>query len=567
MTAASSTNRQPEGGAGVSAPSITIAGLGTGDPDQLTLGIWRRLQEADTIYVRTEKHPMMDMLRGIGVPIHSFDRFYEEADSFPQVYEAIVEELLTLAKAKDAAYTASSPATAEAASIAGSPSDVASASSDSPATAGAASNACSPSDVGPASTSCPTITGILYAVPGHPMVAERTVQLLRERCPAEGVQLQVLGGESFLDIAFTRLGFDPIEGFQLLDASSLQPHLLQPQLHTLIGQVYDDFTASDVKLTLMERYPEEHPVTIGHALGVAGEERIITVPLYELDRGQNYGNLSLVYVPASSDESLRARSFDRLHEIVSILRSPDGCPWDREQTHQSIRKNFIEELYEALEAIDEDDPDGMKEEFGDIILQVMLHSQMEEEAGAFTVYDVIQELNEKLIFRHPHVFGTVGAADSEEALVNWERMKAEEKLLKGRNANRSSQLDGIPKDLPALMTAYKLQKKASKVGFDWDELEPVLGKVEEELREVREAAAEGDAEASAGELGDLLFAVVNAARFLDADPEEALARTNAKFRRRFLYVEEQLRINGKSFDQTDLPEMDRWWEEAKKQGL
>ncbi|OXM14559.1 nucleoside triphosphate pyrophosphohydrolase [Paenibacillus herberti] len=546
MTAASSTNRQPEGGAGVSAPSITIAGLGTGDPDQLTLGIWRRLQEADTIYVRTEKHPMMDMLRGIGVPIHSFDRFYEEADSFPQVYEAIVEELLTLAKAAGAASTAGIPTTAEAASTAGSPSGVVSASTSSPAA---------------------SAVSILYAVPGHPMVAERTVQLLRERCPAEGVQLQVLGGESFLDIAFTRLGFDPIEGFQLLDASSLQPHLLQPQLHTLIGQVYDDFTASDVKLTLMERYPEEHPVTIGHALGVPGEECIITVPLYELDRGQNYGNLSLVYVPASSDESLRVRSFDRLHEIVSILRSPDGCPWDREQTHQSIRKNFIEELYEALEAIDEDDPDGMKEEFGDIILQVMLHSQMEEETGAFTVYDVIQELNEKLIFRHPHVFGTVGAADSEEALVNWERMKAEEKLLKGRNANRSSQLDGIPKDLPALMTAFKLQKKASKVGFDWDELEPVLGKVEEELREVREAVAEGDAEASAGELGDLLFAVVNAARFLDADPEEALARTNAKFRRRFLYVEEQLRINGKSFDQTDLPEMDRWWEEAKKQGL
>ncbi|MCM3750054.1 nucleoside triphosphate pyrophosphohydrolase [Paenibacillus pasadenensis] len=511
MKAPSSTNRHPEDGAGASAPSITIAGLGTGDPDQLTLGIWRRLKQSSVIYVRTEKHPMMDMLRETGVPVRSFDRLYEEADSFPQVYEDITRELLALAK--------QSP------------------------------------------------DGILYAVPGHPMVAERTVQLLRERCPEEGVQLHILGGESFLDIAFTRLGFDPIEGFQLLDASGLQPHLLQPQLHTLIGQVYDDFTASDVKLTLMERYPEEHPVTIGHALGVAGEERIVTVPLYELDRGQNYGNLSLVYVPASADESLRNRSFDRLHEIVSILRSPEGCPWDREQTHQSIRKNFIEELYEALEAIDEDDPDGMREEFGDVILQVMLHSQMEEETGAFTVYDVIQELNEKLIFRHPHVFGTTDASDSGEALANWERMKAEEKQLKGRNADRSSQLDGIPKDLPALLTAYKLQKKASKVGFDWDELQPVLEKIEEELGEVREAAAEGDREASAGELGDLLFAVVNAARFLDADPEESLARTNAKFKRRFLYVEEQLRINGKSFDQTDLQEMDRWWEEAKLKGL
>ncbi|PLT43556.1 nucleoside triphosphate pyrophosphohydrolase [Paenibacillus sp. FSL W8-1187] len=563
MTSDSSLNRS--GGA---VPSIAVAGLGTGDPDQLTLGIWRRLQAADAIYVRTAKHPMMDMLRETGVPIHSFDRLYEQSESFPEVYDAIADELIRLAKGSAPPDAAAVPSDAAAV-----PSDAAAVPPN--AVAVAPNAAAVPPDAAAvppnAAVTLSAAAGlgraVLYAVPGHPMVAERTVQLLRERCPREGVELTVLGGESFLDIAFTRLGFDPIEGFQLLDAAGLQPHLLQPQLHTLIGQVYDGFTASDVKLTLMERYPEEHPVTIGHALGVAGEERIVTVPLYELDRGQDYGNLSLVYVPASNDERLRSRSFDRLHEIVSILRSPDGCPWDREQTHQSIRKNFIEELYEALEAIDADDPDGMREEFGDVILQVMLHSQMEEETGAFTVYDVIQELNEKLIFRHPHVFGADGASDAGEALASWERMKAEEKRIKGRDADRSSVLDGVPKDLPALLAAYKLQKKASKVGFDWNELEPMLAKIEEELREVREAAGLGDAEASAGEVGDLLFAVVNAARFLGADPEEALARTNAKFKRRFLYVEEQLRINGKSFDQTDLLEMDRWWEEAKKRGL
>ncbi|QGG54203.1 nucleoside triphosphate pyrophosphohydrolase [Paenibacillus sp. B01] len=556
MTSDSSLNRS--GGA---VPSIAVAGLGTGDPDQLTLGIWRRLQAADAIYVRTAKHPMMDMLRETGVPIHSFDRLYEQSESFPEVYDAIADELIRLAKGSAPPDAAAVPPNAAAV-----PPNAAAAP---PAAAAAVppNAAATPAASAASAHSAASGRAVLYAVPGHPMVAERTVQLLRERCPREGVELTVLGGESFLEIAFTRLGFDPIEGFQLLDAAGLQPHLLQPQLHTLIGQVYDGFTASDVKLTLMERYPEEHPVTIGHALGVAGEERIVTVPLYELDRGQDYGNLSLVYVPASNDERLRSRSFDRLHEIVSILRSPDGCPWDREQTHQSIRKNFIEELYEALEAIDADDPDGMREEFGDVILQVMLHSQMEEETGAFTVYDVIQELNEKLIFRHPHVFGADGASDAGEALASWERMKAEEKRIKGRDADRSSVLDGVPKDLPALLAAYKLQKKASKVGFDWNELEPMLAKIEEELREVREAAGLGDAEASAGEVGDLLFAVVNAARFLGADPEEALARTNAKFKRRFLYVEEQLRINGKSFDQTDLLEMDRWWEEAKKRGL
>ncbi|AJY74934.1 nucleoside triphosphate pyrophosphohydrolase [Paenibacillus beijingensis] len=487
--------------------SLTVAGLGTGDPDQLTLGVWRRLQNAARVYVRTEKHPMMHMLRDNGIEAVSFDRVYEQFDSFPEVYEAIASELIDLAK----------------------------------------------SEAG----------GVLYAVPGHPMVAERTVQLLRERCPQEEIALEIVGGESFLDGAFTALGFDPIEGFQLLDAASLRAYDISPQLHTLIGQVYDEFTASDVKLTLMERYPDEHPVVIGHSLGVAGEEQIVRVPLYELDRTPGWGNLSLVYVPRSDDDALRSRSFDRLHEIVAILRSPEGCPWDREQTHQSIRKNFIEELYEALEAIDDDDPAGMKEEFGDVMLQVMLHSQMEEENGAFSVYDVIQELSEKLLFRHPHVFGERGAADADEALVNWEQMKAEEKKLKGRDTDRTSVLDGIPRDLPALLKAYKLQKKASKVGFDWDALAPVLAKIEEELQEVREAAQGEDADAKADELGDLLFAVVNAARFLDVDPEEALSRTNAKFRSRFLYIEEQLRINGKSFDQTDLIEMDKWWEEAK----
>ncbi|REK69226.1 nucleoside triphosphate pyrophosphohydrolase [Paenibacillus paeoniae] len=494
---------------------IVIVGLGSGDPDQLTLGIWRRLQAAKRVFVRTEHHPVVALLQEDGINYTSFDSLYEQHDSFPEVYEGITARLLQEAKEGEGASSSSDES-------------------------------------------------ILYAVPGHPMVAERTVQLLRERCAAEGVELTVLGGESFLDAAFASLGIDPIEGFSLLDAAELKASLLQPELHTVIGQVYDAFTASDVKLALMERYPEDYTVIIGHALGVRGQEQVISVPIYELDRNQDYGNLSIIYVPRSEDPDLRNRTFERLHEIVAILRSPEGCPWDREQTHQSIRKNFIEELYEALEAIDNDDPNGMQEEFGDVILQVMLHSQMEEEVGAFSVYDVIQTLNEKLIFRHPHVFGDTGAQNSDEALANWEGMKAEEKRRKGMDAALASQLDGIPPDLPALMKAYKLQKKAAKVGFDWDEIGPVLSKIEEELLELREAITGGDPEKQADELGDLLFAVVNASRFIHADPEEALSRTNRKFKSRFQYIEEQLRINGKTFDQTDLLEMDRWWEEAKR---
>jgi len=489
-------------------PTIIVAGLGSGGEDHITLGVWRRIRETPRRYVRTSSHPAVRKLAGDGLDFRSFDHLYEQLDSFPEVYERIADELIRLAR----------------------------------------------EDGGT----------ILYAVPGHPMVAERTVRLLRERCAGAGVGLEIVGGESFLDQAFVRLGFDPIEGFQLLDASDVKPSLLRPEIHTVIAQVYDRLIASDVKLSLMERYPDDHPVTIGHALGVPGEERIETVPLHELDRLETYGDMTLVWLPKSDDPMLRNRSFDRLKEIVEILRGPNGCPWDREQTHRSIRKNFIEETYEAIEAIDNDDPAGMQEELGDVLLQVMLHSQMEAENGTFDIYDVIQSLNEKLLFRHPHVFGEVGAANADEALANWERMKAEEKRRRGL-PERSSVLDGIPRDLPALLKAYELQKKAAKVGFDWPDIGPALDKVGEELRELRDAIASGrDREAQAQELGDLLFAAVNVARFIGADPEEALARTNAKFGRRFAYIEEQLKQSGRTFDQTNLEEMDRWWEEAKR---
>lgn len=494
-------------------PQITVVGLGTGDPNQLTLGVWRKLESTGTtggaLYLRTKEHPMVSMLDHHGLRYETFDAVYEANEAFDTVYETIASTLIARAKT-------------------------------------------------------PGAEEVLYAVPGHPMVAERTVQLLRERCPAEGVLLGFMGGESFLDQAFLRLGFDPIEGFQLLDGTSLQASCLNPQLHTLIGQVYDVYTASDVKLTLMELYPDDYPVTVGHSLGVTGEERVREVPLYELDRVEGYGNLSLVWVPRTDRDDVRSRTFSRLHEIVHILRSPEGCPWDREQTHKSLRKNLIEEAYEVLETIDDDDPDHMCEELGDLLLQIMLHSQIEAEAGSFTVFDVIQELNEKLIRRHPHVFGSMQAEDADEALSNWQQIKDEEKRRKGINPDEQSVLSGVPRDLPGLMKAYKLQKKAAGVGFDWSALEEVLPIVESELAEVKEAIERFGKAEQQEEIGDLLFAVVNLARFLKVDPEEAMADANRKFFDRFGYIESQLRLKGKTFDQTDLQEMESLWQEAKK---
>ncbi|MFC5452645.1 bifunctional methyltransferase/pyrophosphohydrolase YabN [Paenibacillus aestuarii] len=499
----------------MSTQSITVVGLGTGDVDQLTLGVWKKLQAAASeqavLFLRTNDHPVVRMLDDEHIPYQTFDANYVAHQSFEQVYESIADELLRQAKEKQ--------------------------------------------------------TEIIYAVPGHPMVAEYTVQLLKQRCPEAGIPLTLLGGESFLDQAFLRFGFDPIDGFQLLDATSLNRYTLNPQLQTVIGQVYDTYTASDLKITLMEAYPDDYPVVVGHALGVAGAEQIVEVPLYELDHIKGYGNLSLVWVPKSVEDKVHYRSFGRLHEIVSILRSPEGCPWDREQTHASLRKNLIEEAYEVLETIDEDDPDHMCEELGDLLLQVMLHAQMEEEIGTFTVYDVVATLNEKLIRRHPHVFGEHKAGDADEALVNWNAIKAEEKRSKGIDVEKQSVLDGVPRDLPGLMKAWKLQKKAATVGFDWSEVREVLNKVEEELGELREAMDSGQADAAAAkqeELGDLLFSIVNLARFLKIDPEEALAQTNRKFIQRFLYIEEQLRLRGLSFEQTDLSEMEKYWQDAKK---
>lgn len=490
------------------AAQITILGLGSGDPDQLTVGNLRRLQQADEVFLRTSQHPVVRLLNELQVKYTTFDHLYEQNDTFEEVYEQIADFLIRHAEAGG--------------------------------------------------------SNILYAVPGHPMVAEYTVQLLRERAGQSGITLEIVGGESFLDQAFTRFGFDPIDGFQLLDATDLRKDVLNPRLHTIIGQVYDAYTASDVKLTLMEMYPDDYLVTIGHALGVQGEEQIQTVPLYELDRVDGYGNLSLVWVPRTENEAVLNRSFERLHEIVEILRSPEGCPWDREQTHASIRKNLIEETYEVLETIDDDDPDAMREELGDLLLQIMLHSQMEEETGVFTVYDVVQAVNEKLIRRHPHVFGEREAANSDEALANWQAIKDEEKRSKGIEPKEQSALDGVPRDLPGLMKAYKLQKKAAAVGFDWPNADEILDKIKEESAEIQEAMLHGSAEEQREELGDLLFAVVNLARRLKIDPEEALAWTNQKFKARFEYIEQQLRLKNRSLEQSDLQEMEILWQQAKK---
>jgi len=250
------------------------------------------------------------------------------------------------------------------------------------------------------------------------------------------------------------------------------------------------------------------------------------------------------------------REFDRLVEIMAKLRAPGGCPWDAQQTHESLRPYLLEEAYEVLEAVDDADLGRLCGELGDLLLQVVFHAQLASERGDFDIADVCRKISDKLEYRHPHVFGTVEVSGADEVLTNWERLKRQEE----EHQERESALDGVPRDLPALQQADKLQKRAAKVGFDWQTIQGPLHKIEEELREVQ--AAEDPTE-SAHEIGDLLFAVCNVARFLKVDPEGALRQANRRFDTRFRSVERQAAAQGRKLADMTLEEMDVLWEQAK----
>ncbi|MFJ7931977.1 nucleoside triphosphate pyrophosphohydrolase [Peribacillus sp. NPDC096448] len=487
---------------------ITIIGLGAGDLEQLPLGIYKKLIQTEQCYVRTVDHPVIGDLKREGINFTAFDGIYEKHDQFEAVYEEIAGTLLQEASNRS----------------------------------------------------------ILYAVPGHPMVAEKTVQLLLEKGPALGIAIKLEGGQSFLDPLFQAVRIDPIEGFQLLDGTDLSPDDLHITQHMIIGQVYDAFSASDVKLTLMEKLPDDYVVYIVTAAG-SSQEKVTKCALFELDRQMELSNLTSVYVPPVKDEALRYREFSKLRRVIAELRGPDGCPWDKKQTHESLKKYLIEEAYELIDSIDEGDDEGMVGELGDVLLQVMLHSQIGEDEGMFTIDDVIEGITAKMIRRHPHVFGDVEVNGEEDVLVNWQKIKEDEKGSETKALK--SILDGIEKSLPNLLRAEEYQKRAAKVGFDWDEVSEAWKKVREEVQELEEEilSPNRDVERIKSELGDLFFALVNISRYYDIQAEEAVYKANQKFHQRFTYIEECIQRADKKFEDYTLEELDSYWDEAKAKGL
>ncbi len=267
------------------------------------------------------------------------------------------------------------------------------------------------------------------------------------------------------------------------------------------------------------------------------------------------GSSTAIFIPPCSEDS----SLESFMQVIAQLRAPNGCPWDRKQTHASLRPYLLEETYEALEQLDNNDSAGLQEELGDLLLQIALHSQIASESKNFNITRVLQHINRKIVSRHPHVFASVLVRDDRDVVQNWEKIKEIERAGNGKD-EANGLLDGIPQILPALSQAQSIQDRAARVGFDWPEIEPVIAKVVEEMQEVREAADENE---RAGELGDLLFAVVNLVRWHGVDSESALRGTNVKFRRRFAYIESQAKKAGKELQQMTLEEMDSLWEEAK----
>ncbi|MCY0876218.1 MAG: nucleoside triphosphate pyrophosphohydrolase [Firmicutes bacterium] len=485
--------------------TIYIAGLGAGATAALPYGTLQLLQAGYPVLLRTERHPVVDELRASGLSFTSLDFYYETAQDFSEVYERIAQHVLRVADGAKA---------------------------------------------------------VVYAVPGHPAVAEKSVRLLADLAAGRGHVIEWGPGQSFLDDLLLRLHVDPVDGLLMVDAADLQVRDLKPQMHTVIVQMYNRDRAAEVKAALAQVYGDEYEVVVARAIAVPGEESVTRVPVYELDRDLTIDHLTTLYVPPLTLREERLAEFDELVSIVAALRSPDtGCPWDLEQTHESLRRYAIEEAYEVVDAIDEGDFDHLAEELGDLLLQVLLHSQIGEEEGYFQIRDVIRVLAEKLIRRHPHVFGDQVVTGTADVLANWQRIKDEEKVNRQEPVQQPSLLGEVKASLPPFSESIQLQTKAAEIGFDFATVSEALVKVREETEEVAEAASK---EEQFAEIGDLLFSAVNTARHLGVDPEAALRSANARFRQRFTSVERQLDERGIDPKEATLDLLEDFWQNAKE---
>jgi tetrapyrrole methylase family protein/MazG family protein len=482
-------------------PRVTVVGLGPGDDRFVTQQTLGAIETVTPRFLRTSRHPSAHLVLDAPGGATTFDSLYESAGTFDDVYGSITDQLV------------------EAANVHG---------------------------------------HVLYAVPGSPLVLERSVRHLLS-CGAVGVD--VLPAMSFLDLAYAALGIDPVEsGVRLVDGHEFATAAAGDGGPLLVAHAHANWVMSDIKLAVEDAAGDE-PVVILQRLGT-DEQAVVHTTWAELDRTVDADHLTCIYIPRLGAPV--GADLVRFHQLARTLR--ERCPWDQEQTHETLVRYLVEETYEvvdALQALDPDDPatdDALVEELGDLLYQIEFHATIAEQEGRFTMADVARGVHDKLVRRHPHVFGDVDAADSDAVVRNWDAIKRDEK-------KRTSVFDGVAMSQPSLAYAFTVQRKAAKAGFDWPDASGALAKVPEEASELVVAAASGDRDATTDELGDLLFAVVNIARHLDVEPETALRAATQKFRRRFEEVERLASERGIDLHASDLAALDGLWDEVKHRGL
>ncbi len=497
--------------------AITLLGLGPGSINDLTLQAQTLLEQAaqkqQPVYFRTTLHPTVDVLKDRlpGLQIESFDRLYDESEDWNTLYQRIAAEVCTRA--------AQQP--------------------------------------------------IIYAVPGHPLIGESSIQIVLKLARERHLSTRIVAGLSFLEPVCSVLELDPFDaGLQLIDATNLAAlredeiaGKLIPTEPLLVAQVYNRRLASQVKLALSECYPDEWPVRLVRAAGTEGEEIVHEMPLYGLDRNNFANHLSTLYVPPVDPLTSLRHPETLRYLIMRLRRDPDGCPWDRQQTHQSLTRYVIEESYEVVEALEENDMEHLAEELGDLLLQIYLHAEIARQDGEFSLGDVLEHISAKMIRRHPHVFGNVEVENAGQVVQNWEAIKRQEREKAGTNMHNESVLDRVPLASPALIVAQEYQKRVVKTGFEFQDLSRVYAKLEEELKELEQAQT---LEERREELGDILFMVAKLARWFKVDAEEALRQTNRKFRKRFQAMEEMAREQGREMTSYNNEEWRELWRKAKE---
>ena len=473
--------------------TIQIIGLGAAGEDDLTLRAHKALTEKIPTFVRTDRHPLVNKLRK-KIDIKSFDDYFEKYETFDEVYENIIYTLIEQSK---------------------------------------------------------QYGKINYCTAGSPYYGDIVTKKLINEYKGQ-INTIIIDGMSFLDKCLKLSGYADYNNIKILDCLETDEFSFDVNSLNVITQVYDMDLASMLKVTLMETYPEDANILIIDVLA----ENVKRMPLLMLDREKNYGFSTYFCILPIEISKNRVYNVTNLLRIVKLLRGPDGCPWDKKQTHDSIRQHVIEEAYEVVDAIDNDDLDNLVEELGDLLFQIVFHAELASEEGYFNFSDVVTNVCKKMYFRHPHVFGDVKADNVEEALISWENSKLKEKNLTTYTDN----LKNVPKALSTLSRSYKIQKRAAEVGFDWSDAQGAVLKIKEELLEFIEEYNNHNIENMEEEFGDLLFALVNFARFEKINPDIALNKTINKFIDRFEYIEKN---STKDLKQMTLKEMDELWEKSK----